>query len=748
MAQKKKSRPLLNAVLLLKRRPIPEVVSGMSSGEAGIKHDRLSDQRLSLYRSVDKISRERKVLTHAGKLHIFVRMFSDSLAPSWTPHALLGRDCGTEIVAPARCGYVVEATHSALGKLAERIRTADSIEARAAISRIERITKFGKEQVLNDRRVGSIWKSALVSENGRFFSIWLLPFKDADARTSVIGTLEGLRESKIFRSTFPAFDLSNDPDESKRLMAATTAAGLSSLARAAREYRRQSHARLIVEVGTCEALKKLISSGTIHRVDPIRPFQSAELTHGRDPDRPVPKPGGHPVVGIVDGGCHAKSYLPMEAWRAQSLIADVDADTSHGNRVTSLVVHGHAWNPKLELPQLECQFGTVQAIAKLGRDPNSRTRFIEYLRQVVSQYAQNCRVWNMSFNECGAVGDDCVSELGHELRKIAREYAVLPVVSIGNRAKGDSSQLASPADCEAAITVAGRQADPNGKVSSHCSVSRTGLGPDGMWKPDLAWFSKVRSVGGGAPLCGSSFASPFVSSLAAHAFHNLKAPTPDLVKALLINSADCNSHDPRIGWGTPSHDPPPWVCDEGSVTLTWTEKLRPGYWYYWNDIPIPPEMVSEGKLKGFAALTAVLNPLVSEMGGPNYFATRVQVALQYQRPDKKYKNLLGSMKEGTDPEIEARRELAKWHPVRRHVRSFPRGVSFAGGKLRLAARIFTRDLYQFDYSDHHEVPPQEVAFVLSLRCDSRDDSIYESMVGQLGNYVESAVINQEVDVEY
>jgi len=42
---------------------------------------------------------------------------------------------------------------------------------------------------------------------------------------------------------------------------------------------------------------------------------------------------------------------------------------------------------------------------------------------------------------------------------------------------------------------------------------------------------------GGVTKPGSSYATPLVSSLAAHAFAALRDPTPDLVKALCINAA-------------------------------------------------------------------------------------------------------------------------------------------------------------------------------------------------------------------
>ena len=222
-----------------------------------------------------------------------------------------------------------------------------------------------------------------------------------------------------------------------------------------------------------------------------------------------------------------------------------------------------------------------------------------------------------------------------------------------------------------------------------------------MLKPDVSWFSKLRMLGGTEDT-GSSYATPLVSSLAAHTFDALRSPTPDLVKALLINATELDEHDPALGWGTPYQGRMPWQCEQGSVTLAWRAQLNPGTAYYWNDIPIPPELVRNERLFGKARLTAVLNPLVSPFVGANYFSSRLETALQYfGRPDAEWKSLLGTMKESTIRESEARKELKKWNPVRRHSADFTgRGRQFAGNHFRLYARVYTRDLYQFDW--HHQ----------------------------------------------
>ena len=103
------------------------------------------------------------------------------------------------------------------------------------------------------------------------------------------------------------------------------------------------------------------------------------------------------------------------------------------------------------------------------------------------------------------------------------------------------------------------------------------------------------------------------------------------------------------------------------------------------------------------------------------------------------------MKESTLTEQEARNELKKWHPIRHHKKgSFNKGAS--GGTLRLRARLYTRDLYQPGLPTRASMSPQSVAFVLTLKSPEGASSIYDSIVRGLGNFVESAVFEQEVTV--
>lgn len=744
------ARPVLNPVLTLKADPRPRSVTGGGLNESHIRTERLDPQRAYLSAQLQQLATADYPL-HAGLMLVIVEMFDDSYAPTYTPSVIFNDRHNAQLIAPVPKGYLVQLRQSGCQDLASYIASTNRAEARALISRIKSVESMFTSPLAGGQDFDALWDDAVTRENGRIFTAWFTPFFDVTARESVTQFISASqRESRILPLS-NLISITREAGSSADQLQVQTAATSLSIARSTRAYRQSPFTQVEFLAPDADALRQLVMAGTVFRVDPVKPVKAAVVPRAPDPERPVPNEQWQPIVGIVDGGLFAQSYEPMVAWRAPSLVADVAANRKHGNQIASLVVQGGAWNGHLTLPDLVCRIGVAQCIARDDGVGATSQELETYLREVIGRHCGDTKVWNMSFSEPVRGNRPLfMSRLGHQLHKIAREYNVLPVVAIGNHAPENAERLCPPADCEAALTVAGRQADADGEPGSACTVSLPGPGPEGLFKPEVSWFSTLRGLGG-ETLIGSSYATAITSALAAHTFHNLKAPTPDLVKALLINASERDLFDRRIGWGTPHQQQRlPWVCAEGSVTLAWTANLAAGFWHYWDDIPIPPEFVTDGKLRGRVALTAVLRPLVSELGMANYFATRVQVALQYWKADGSVGNLAGSMRENQAAELEARASLAKWNPVRHHVKYVARGRVFSGTTLRVCARIFPRDLYQFGYVGNEQVPPSEVAFVLTLSAPTdapNRASIYNSLVAGLGNYVESAVSDIDINIE-
>lgn len=740
-------RPVLNPVLSFKRDPRLLPVTGRSADESQVVVSRLAQQKLLLSTQIENLE-SRSMRQHAGKLLVAVKMFDDSLAPTYEPESIFREPLGSELIAPINGGYLAQVDRRALPELARIVRAGASTDVRVTVSRIEKISTPQTSDVLRGRSVEAVWDHAIEEARGRVFTLWLAPYRENPARDEVATQIG---ELAVAHDIYPLADLvsitrEQGSDADQLQIQSGPASG--SIIRAIRQYRQDPFTRMQFVARDPEALSRLVASGAVFRIEPVRALKAADIPSVPDPERPVPEEQWQPVVGVVDGGMFAQTYAPMVAWRAPSLVSDIAANRKHGNRVGSLVVHGSAWNTHLTMPSLVCRIGVAQAIAKDEAGSATRPEFRSYLQSVIARHHGSTKVWNFSFNE-PVNGEDQLemSELGHEIHKIAREFDILPVISIGNTDQHNTKRLNPPADCEAALTVGGRIQDQS-RPGAACDVCLPGPGPEGLMKPEISWFSSLRGLGGQQET-GSSYATAIVSAVAAHTFHQLKAPTPDLVKALLINTADRGAYDHRMGWGSPClKSPTPWECPEGSVTLIWTSSLRAGLWHYWEDIPIPPEFITDNKLKGTVALTAILRPKVSELGSANYFSTRLQVALQYTKPDGKMGNLAGSMKESTDREAVARAEHAKWNPIRHHAKTIPGGIAFSGRTLRVCARVYGRDLYQFGIRGNSEIEESAVAFALTVSAPPGHGSagIYNSVATSLGNYVESAVNDIDIDV--
>ncbi len=264
-----------------------------------------------------------------------------------------------------------------------------------------------------------------------------------------------------------------------------------------------------------------------------------------------------------------------------------------------------------------------------------------------------------------------------------------------------------------------------------------------MQKPDLANFSELRFIGG-VTARGSSYATAVTSPLVAHTLARLKDRTPDLARAVLLHSTSRTGHDPEIGWGSPYNGHLPWECAPGTATFLFMADMQPGNAYYWT-LPVPPPMLRDGKLVGGFKLTAILEPLLSSTGTSNYFASRLETNLQFRNRQNKTQAILGKLDESETAEQEARADLAKWQPVRHFpLVVIPKGRAQSGDMLRLYARVYTRDRFQFDFNTNEEAPVHRAAFVLSLVAPDDDPDFYNSAVARMGNLVENAL---DVEVE-
>lgn len=740
--------PVLNPVLRLLTPKRPAPISGGGKSAKDIISDRLSDNRQYLPQKIDQIkSSVQPRHIHAGKVLLHAAMAEDRLRPTLTPDNLFDeRQTGTKLVTSVGDGFIVEATFESLDLLSRQIQVGNTIGAKVDITSLKELQHYSLDQKYTENDIHSLWSGASCFGEGgekyRGFTAWLLPFYDVRSKKST---------ANLFKEIVGAFDFPNvdqTREEGCWISSNSSQSPYDKVGNALSDYLNGVSSSVSLQLVTIEQLKTIVSSGTVCRIDPVSAIKTSVAPgDGSEPSPPTPNISQAPIVAVVDGGLSARSYQPAVGWEPNDFFVPTwKADLKHGNQVASLVVNASGWNNNLDIPDSPCRIAPVQVVPKDESYPFSEEYLLEYLDQLMGEHPET-KVWNFSFNQVMECQKDCVSFLGDGLHKISRKYGVLPIISAGNKECGQVL-LAPPADCESALTIAGRKHDQEGNVTGCCDVSRNGLGPCSSLRPDLSWYSELRVIGGNT-VVGTSYATPLVSRVAAYLFANLKDPTPDLVRAMIINSAEKSTHDFQLGWGSPSSEYDLWNCSHNSVTLAWTSTLESGQEYHWHDIAIPPTMLNNDKLKGEIILTAILTPHVEHGSGVgHYFMSRLETNVQVLKSDGKPEGLLDGCK--TNGTLD--KSAAKWSPIRHSKKEFKSKLC-ADGKVRLRARIYLRDKYKLKtyVGDGRPGVRAEVAFALTFRCTDQDKEraarTYDEFYNLMRNNVEAATIEVQEQVQ-
>lgn len=688
-------------------------------------------------------------LWFAGHALFWVGVDLDSLAPTYTPDDLFESDIGIRLVAPWNTGYVIEVPAISRDALLRRLRHPHTIPQRVDISRIISFRPLHKE--ITPDSLKQVWATADLDRSGgpASFVVSLPPFQSAAARDAVLEHLwRWMAEQPmiLLGQSLPlesGSDLVLPNDGQPGGTPLVPGAAADQRRRIETSYRAGHHPRLPVTARLREALFQGSERGLIVRWDPVTPLAPARPGGGREPDLDREISLDEPIVGHIDGGFTSRRYRPAVVWEADPFLAPADLDTNHGNCTAALIVEAHGWNTDLDLPPLHCRLGIVPAVPRSTYSgPWDLGALILFLDGVLKAHPETT-VWNISANLRHACERNRVSEFGHQLSQLARRHKVLFVVSTGNRTGDGEERIAPPADAEAALTVAGRLPDGQGKVGDACPVSRVGLGPDEMLKPELSWFSVVQVIGGRYGRA-SSYAAALVSRLAAHTWAHLRQPSPDLVKALLINAADGGRHHYRRGYGSPVRPQLPWETDDNTVTLCWQGRMSAKLRYYWEGIEIPLSLRQGGLFHGRVRLVCILAP-VTHMRGTNYASTRLEAALQYRDGNGDWTRLAGSLPSDTAEGI-ARAKDAKWQPLRCYNRRTRRGVTLGGPELRLSARLFWRDRYLHPELQTDEVEC-DVTFIVTLQSADHQSPVHAEFTQAMDGKVEHAVIEPDIEID-
>ena len=343
---------------------------------------------------------------------MWAEMHSDSLANTHTPHDLFSENVGAIMKMPWRDGYVVEVSDQALGRLAKRVNDPTKAAHRCDIYSVKQLHLFSTV-LAEDGRIDEAWDAAPADEDGlRRFTVRLADYEPDTADASVFAALAGLSAESRLRIARP---ITAESGALTRWMAP----GLTA-------HQLEGRKSVSVALSDKESLEELVLTGSITRWEPVTPLRPTIPGDGAEPSVQLPSLDGEPVVGVIDGGYHTSRYADAVAWRQLPvLVPDQEAARSHGNKVSSVVVDAHLWSNQLQLPQLHCQLGVVQALPSVGsRFTLTAQSTLAHIEQAFIAHPDT-HVWNLSANVEKECDEYEVSELGRGLAKIARRHKKL-----------------------------------------------------------------------------------------------------------------------------------------------------------------------------------------------------------------------------------------------------------------------------------------------------------------------------------
>lgn len=285
-------------------------------------------------------------------------------------------------------------------------------------------------------------------------------------------------------------------------------------------------------------------------------------------DTDVDKQTLDPVVVIDSGVDFSKTPLlndfVLEHWTASDVIV---SDTSHGTQVASRVILGDTLEQQMRTGRLTPLATVIDACIK-GDDILTEDQIIVRVREVVEEFHEKSKIYNLSMNADKPIHGDRISLLAFEIDILCRKYGVVFTISSGNHnvwssrdsiekiVDDDDALIASPAESYLGLTVGSinDEDDPDSlsKKDELSPFSRIGPGFACNEKPDIVAFggniSKINGLTFGTKvitnkgecqnISGTSFASPVVAGNLASIISNIPPENaPLLAKTLLLHTA-------------------------------------------------------------------------------------------------------------------------------------------------------------------------------------------------------------------
>lgn len=442
---------------------------------------------------------------------------------------------------------------------------------------------------------------------------------------------------------------------------------------------------------------------------------------------------GLPTVAVFDTGVAAGNHA-LQSWVSsrQTYVNSPDTNYEHGTAVASLVAGSSAINANFS--NTACLVHDVCGLESGAGGYISD--LIERLKDAV-KLKPEVKVWNLSLGAPAPCDEQLFSEFAQTLDALSDEYGVLFVVAAGNytvdprrvwpgQLLNGEDRISMPADSVRALTVGSvahqHALDTAVQANEPAPYSRRGPGPVFTAKPDIVhlggnvhltadaqdpWTAGAASTAVLQPSgaiglgYGTSYAAPLASAMAAHTWaalvgHATLAPSPSLVKALMIHSAQLSNRDYApwerryYGAGLPANVMDVLYDRDDSFTLVFEAQLLPGN-MRWRKTPypVPQALLHNGKFRGEVIITATYAPPLDAAYGAEYVRANLDVNWGFLDGDHFHGKIPPEGELGTTGlEVQQVKHGGKWAPVKTQRNVFPGGI--AGNSWALQAGLTQR----------------------------------------------------------